>query len=143
MRILFVDDEPENVSTVSRVLAEALDADVHIATSVEEAVALLHTAATDLVIADIFIPLGSAPRESLGPRARRYSETVRHLGGLVLLDELDRVEPAPKVLAHTACTDFALLEVLGDRVHAKVPKPAPVDVLLRAALEALDLPVPG
>jgi hypothetical protein len=66
-----------------------------------------------------------------------------HLGGLVLLDELDRVEPAPRVLAHTACTDYALLEVLGDRVTAQVPKPAPVDVLLRAVMEALDLPVPG
>jgi CheY-like chemotaxis protein len=143
MRIVFVDDEPENVELVSRTLAEALDAEVHIATTVEQAVELLHAAETDLVIADIFIPLGRTPEGTLGPRARRYAETVRHLGGLVLLDELDRVVPAPKVLAHTACTDFALLEVLGDRVHAKVPKPAPVDVLLRAALEALELPVPG
>ncbi len=142
MRILFVDDEPHNVRVVSQVLAEALDAEVHIATSVEEAVAFLHAAPTDLVIVDIFIPLGNRPAETLGPRARRYAETVRHLGGLVLLDELDRVEPAPVVLAHTACTDFALLEVLGNRVHARVPKPAPVDVLLRAALEALNLPVP-
>jgi hypothetical protein len=61
---------------------------------------------------------------------------------VVLLDELDRVNPAPKILAHTACTDFALLEVLGERVTARVPKPAPVDVLLRAVLEALDLPTP-
>jgi CheY-like chemotaxis protein len=143
MRIVFVDDEPENVELVARTLAEALDAEVHVATTVEQAVELLHAAETDLVIADIFIPLGRSPKGTLGPRARRYAETVRHLGGLVLLDELDRVVPAPKVLAHTACTDFALLEVLGDRVHAKVPKPAPVDVLLRAALEALDLPVPG
>ena len=44
------------------------------------------------------------------------------------------------VLAHTACTDWALVEILGEQVHAQVPKPAPVDVLLRAIIEALGLP---
>lgn len=143
MRILFVDDDPEHVEVVSRVIADALDADVALACSVEEAVAILHDHAYDLVVTDIFIPLGHKPRQALGPRARRYEETLQHLGGLILLDELDRIDPAPRVLAHTACTDFELIEILGERVEARVPKPAPVDVLLRAVLEALDLPSPS
>ena len=69
--------------------------------------------------------------------ADRISEEIGHR-----LDELDRVVPQPKVLAHTACTDMALVEILGSCVHARVPKPAPVDVLLRAVIDALDLPVP-
>ncbi len=142
MRILFVDDDPEHVALVSQTIADALGATVEVVESVEAAVAALHQHAFDLVVTDIFIPLGSKSRQVLGPRARRYAENLRHLGGLVLLDELDRVEPPPKILAHTACTDFALLEVLGERVTAKVPKPAPVDVLLRAVIAALELPVP-
>ena len=142
MRILFVDDEPGHVDVVQRTVAEALDAQVVVADSVEAAVRTLHEATFDLVVTDIFIPLGSKPRDAMGPRSRRYEETVQHLGGLVLLDELDRVPPRPKVLAHTACTDMALIEILGDCVAARVPKPAPVDVLLKAVLEALDLPSP-
>jgi len=137
MRILVVDDEPELLEPSIQLLRVALEADVQVVSSVDEAVQALHNAATDVVIADIFLPLGERPRELLGPRARRYAENLVHLGGLVLLDEIDRVEPAPKVLAHTACTDFALLEVLGDRVTARVPKPCPADVLLQAVLDAV------
>lgn len=143
MRILFIDDEPEHVALIAEIIHDALGADVAVAGSVEEAVSLLHGDSDyTLVVTDIFIPLGDNPRSALGPRARRYEENLRHLGGLVLLDELDRVEPPPKILAHTACTDFELLEILGERVHARVPKPAPADVLLRAVIEALDLPTP-
>jgi len=142
MQILFIDDEPEHVSLIAEIIHDALGADVVVAGSVQDAVSALHEKEFSLVVTDIFIPLGDNPREALGPRARRYQENLQHLGGLVLLDELDRVEPAPKILAHTACTDFELLEILGERVHARVPKPAPVDVLLRAVIEALDLPTP-
>ena len=140
MRILFVDDDPQHVEVVQRTVAEALDAEVNVVDTVEAAVTALHTHSFDLVVTDIFIPLGTSARDAMGPRARRYEDTVQHLGGLVLLDELDRVHPPPKVLAHTACTDMALVEILGDCVTARVPKPAPVDVLLRAVIEALDLP---
>jgi CheY-like chemotaxis protein len=137
MRILVVDDEPELLEPSIQLLRVALEAEVEVVSSVDEAVQALHNAATDVVIADIFLPLGERPRELLGPRSRRYAENLVHLGGLVLLDEIDRVEPAPKVLAHTACTDFALLEVLGDRVTARVPKPCPADVLLQAVMDAV------
>ena len=142
MRILFVDDEPQHVDVVQRTVSEALDAEVVVVASVEEAVQALHSTQFDLVVTDIFIPLGPHPRDAMGPRSRKYADTVQHLGGLVLLDELDRVVPPPTVLAHTACTDVALLEILGGCVHGRVPKPAPVDVLLKAVIEALDLPVP-
>lgn len=141
--MLFIDDEPHHVETVAHTLSDALDIEVMVARSVEEAIDLLKDRPADLVVTDIFIPLGDKPRTSLGPRARRYAENLKHLGGLVLLDELDRLEPAPVILAHTACTDFALLEILGERVCDRVPKPAPVDVLLRAVLRGLGLPAPG
>ncbi|MDP2310532.1 MAG: hypothetical protein Q8P18_31225 [Pseudomonadota bacterium] len=142
MRLLFVDDEPENVELVARTLREALGADVQVVTTVEEAVAALHSVAhggapIDLVVTDLFIPLGHEHGGALGPRARRYAETLEHLGGLVLLDELDRVEPAPLLLAHTACTDRILIELLGERVVERVRKPAPTEVLLDAVLRAL------
>lgn len=144
MRILIVDDDPQHVSALASLLRSALDADVTLVDSVEAAVAALHEGdPVDVVVTDIFIPLGTSPREVLGPRARRYAEDLRHLGGLVLLDEIDRVTPMPKVLAHTACTDFELIEALGNKVHDRVPKPAGAEVLLRAVIEALGLPVPG
>lgn len=137
MRILFAEDDPENVEFVARTLRDALDAEVRVATTVEEAVGALHEAPYDLVVADLFIPLGKGPGGALGPRARRYAEQVEHLGGLVLLDELDRVPDPPLLLAHTACTDPILIELLGERVIARVRKPAPAEVLLQAVLAAL------
>lgn len=143
MRILFIDDDPEHIHVVSCLLRDVLECEVEVVSTVETAVARLHATRFDLVVTDIFIPLGSEPRKSMGPRARRYAETVRHLGGLVLLDELDRVTDPPAVLAHTACTDYELIEVLGDRVNGRVPKPAPAEVMLRSVMEALGLPTPG
>jgi CheY-like chemotaxis protein len=138
VRILFVDDDPENVELTARTLHEALGADVVVVSTVEAAVAALHHAPVDIVVTDLFIPLGDASsRGALGPRARRYAEQVSHLGGLVLLDELDRVDPPPILLAHTACTDPILIELLGQRVTARVRKPAPAEVLLHAVLEAI------
>jgi CheY-like chemotaxis protein len=137
-RLLFVDDDPEIVERVARTLRDALHAEIRVVTTVEEAVAALHAAPVDLVVTDLFIPLGDGGVSGpLGPRSRRYAENVAHLGGLVLLDELDRVEPAPILLAHTACTDRILIELLGERVVARVPKPAPMEVLLDAVLRAL------
>lgn len=137
MRLLFVDDDPENIEGVARTLREALDADVVVAGTVEGAVSALHRAPVDLVVTDIFIPMGTRPRDAMGPRARRYAEQIEHLGGLVLLDEIDRVQPVPVVLAHTACVDPVLVELLGERVYARVRKPAPFEVLLDAVLDAL------
>lgn len=130
-----MDDDPENVEGLVRVLRDALGADIAVATSVEEAIVALHAEPpVDVVVTDLFIPLGPHLRGTLGPRARRYAEDIEHLGGLVLLDEIDRLNPTPTVLAHTACTDPVLIELLGQRVHARVRKPAPFEVLLNAVL---------
>lgn len=136
MRILFVDDDPENVRTVATAISDALGAHTAIATTVEEALQRLATEPVDLLVTDIFIPMGERPRGLLGPRARRKAEQIEHLGGLVLLDELERL-PGCKVLVHTACVDRALLEVLGERSRHRVRKPAPPEVLIDAILELM------
>jgi CheY-like chemotaxis protein len=136
-RLLFVDDDPENVDFVARTLRDALDAHVRVVTTVEDAVEALLSERYDIVVTDVFIPLGVRPGGVLGPRARRHEEQVEHLGGLVLLDEIDRLDPAPRILAHTACVDPVLIQLLGERVVERVRKPAPGEVLLDAVLRAL------
>lgn len=135
--ILFVDDEPANVAGVARTLEEALGLRCPVATSVEEALAVLHAEPVDLVVADVFMPLGEGASASIGPRSRRVREQVDHLGGLVLLDEMDRLPRPPGLIAHTACTDAALLEILGARALTRVRKPAPFEVLLREVIAVI------
>ena len=130
MKILFVDDEPQHITAVQEILSEALDVDIHISTTVSDAFEQLERQSFVLVVTDIFIPMGKNFQHHVGPRARKYEDSMKHLGGLALLDHMEKMNPPPPILAHTACTDFALLEVLGEHVVGKVPKPAPVDVLL-------------
>jgi CheY-like chemotaxis protein len=135
--ILFVDDEVDNVSIVAEILREALDEPVDVVTSVEAAVEKLHHGAYRAVVMDLFIPLGTHPHRVLGPRSRRYQEHVDHLGGLVLLEELDRLPERPIVVSHTACTDHVLLELFGDRVARRIPKPSPLDTVLVNLMDVL------
>lgn len=135
--ILFVDDEPEVARLPSEILRESLGVDVVVTHTVEGAVALLHSRPWTLVVMDLFIPLGDHPHRVLGPRARRYQEQVEHLGGLVLLEEIERLPRPPIVVSHTACTDSILHDLFGDRVARQIPKPAPFDTLLRAVLDVL------
>ena len=135
--VLFVDDEPENVSATADILRAALELPVVVAASVEEAVALLHDRPWRVVVMDLFVPLGTHPHRVLGPRARRYQEHVEHLGGLVLLEEIERLPDPPAVVSHTACTDAVLHELFGNLVTRRIPKPAPVDTLLHGLMEVL------
>ena len=135
--VLFVDDDIENVELAAEILGEALSERVLVVDSVEAAVEHLHERSWRAVVMDLFIPLGDHPHRVLGPRARRYQEHVEHLGGLVLLEELDRLADRPVVVSHTACTDHVLLELFGDRVARRIPKPAPLDTLLRILLEVI------
>lgn len=133
--VLFVDDELDNVEVSVGILASSLGVPVVAVESVEKAVELLHQRPWKVVVMDLFVPLGDHPRRVLGPRARRYQEHVEHLGGLVLLEEIERLEHPPLVVSHTACTDHVLHELFGDRVARMIPKPAPVDTLLHHLLE--------
>lgn len=136
--LLFVDDEPENVSLAAEILGESLELPVRVVDTVEEAVEALLDTDFRAVVMDLFIPLGDHPDRVLGPRAARYQDKVEHLGGLVLLEELDRMgDRRPLVISHTACTDHVLLDLFGDRVARRVPKPAPLDTLLHNVMEAL------
>jgi len=135
--VLFVDDEPDNIRILVDILADALDEPVEAAHSVEDAVEHLHNHDYRLVVMDVFIPLGDHPNRVLGPRGAKVQDNVEHLGGLVLLEELDRLDPRPTVMAHTACTDHALLEIFGDRVVHRIPKPAPLDTVLRDVVDTL------
>lgn len=135
--VLFVDDDPENVALAAEIVGEATGRPVWVADTVERAVGVLLSHPVGLVVMDLFMPLGDHPDRVLGPRARRYQEQVDHLGGLVLLEEIDRVVPRPSVVSHTACTDHVLLEVFGDRVLRRIPKPAPLDTLLQNLMDVL------
>lgn len=137
MRVLFVDDDPENVQFCVAALNEAGVAQAVVVATVEEAVLALHAQRVDLLVMDLFIPLGAAASAALGPRARKYAENLSDLGGLVLLDELERVPNAPRTLLHTACRDHVVLELTRGRVVARVRKPAPAEVLLEAVLAAI------
>lgn len=143
VRILFVDDEPAHAQIVLGLLRTVLDAQTVVVSTVGEAVEALCKDRFDLLITDIFLPFGPSPRQSLGPRAKRFADHNQHLGGLVILDELDRIDPSIPVLIHTATTDRAVLDACGDRVAGRIFKPAGAEDLLRACMEALDLPVPG
>ena len=136
--ILFVDDEPENVALATSILADSLSAPVIAVETVEHAVRELHRRRWAMVVMDLFIPLGDHPQRVLGPRAFKYQEHVEHLGGLVLLEEIERLpHPRPIVVSHTACTDHILLELFGEVVARRIPKPVPLDTLLQNLLEVL------
>lgn len=143
MRILFVDDEPAHAEIVLGLLRTVLGAQTRVVGSVKEAVEALHAERFDLLITDLFLPIGPILPASLGPRSRRFGEAYQHLGGLVLLDELDRINPGTPVLIHTASTDRAVIDACGPRVRGRIFKPAGAEDLLRATMEALDLPVPA
>ena len=138
--ILFVDDELENVKIAAEILQEAFDEPVESVTSVELAVERLLEHPWRALVMDLLIPLGDHPRRVLGPRSRRYQDQVEHLGGLVLLEEVERLSYQPLVISHTACTDHVLLELFKDRVIRRIPKPAPLDTLLHNLLEVLREP---
>lgn len=135
--LLFVDDERDNVSLAAEILQESLSTEVVVVESVEQAVAKLHEKRWRAVIMDLFIPLGPDVDRVLGPRAKKYEKDVEHLGGLVLLDEIDRLAEPPIVISHTACTDPVLHELFEQRVSRMIPKPAPLDTLLGILMEEL------
>ena len=139
--LLFIDDEPYNLELAIDILSEVIeDCSIVVKETAHDSIQWLTDHTPDLVIMDIFLPLGPNIQDTLGPRAKEYSDNLRHLGGIAILDFLEKHPNPPKVLTHTACTDFALLEILGDIVHDRIPKPASVEVLLEIVQKELPSP---
>jgi len=138
-KLLFVDDEPDNLEWAINILSSSLpNASIDITETVEDAIQLLSDKQYDLMVMDIFIPMGITANQTLGPRARKYQENMRHLGGLAILDFVERMHTKPRILSHTACTDFALIEILGDIVYDRIPKPTAVDLFISQIKNALE-----
>ena len=138
-RLLFVDDEISNIEMAVSILRMSLpEAIIDTTETVEETIEYLSNHKYDLMIMDIFIPMGKDSVRTLGPRARKYRENMRHLGGLVILDYVEHMLHKPRILAHTACTDYALIEVLGEVVYDRIPKPTSVEILLSEIQKALN-----
>jgi len=137
--LLFVDDEPDKLEWALNILSMTLsEAQIDLTETVEDTIQKLTDKKYDLMIMDIFIPMGKDAMKNLGPRTRKYEENMRHLGGLAILDYIEKMPIKPKILAHTACTDFALIEILGDLVHDRIPKPASVETLVNEIKRALN-----
>jgi CheY-like chemotaxis protein len=137
-KLLFVDDEPDNLEWAISILKSSLpDVTIDFSETVEDAIQLLSDNQYDLMVMDIFIPMGKTASQTLGPRARKYQENMRHLGGLAILDFVERMPTKPRILSHSACTDFALIEVLGDIVYDRIPKPTAIDIFLSQIQKAL------
>lgn len=137
-QILFIDDEPYNLSMIVDMLPMVIeDCTIHITETAKESTEWLSNNQPDLIVMDIFLPLGSKPQQRLGNRSHQFEENLRHLGGLAILDFIEKMIPKPLVLTHTACTDFSLLEILGDVVHERIPKPASMEMLMEIIQRAL------
>tara|TARA_B100001094_G_scaffold72614_1_gene68894 strand:+ start:9299 stop:9598 length:300 start_codon:yes stop_codon:yes gene_type:complete len=93
----------------------------------------------DLVVLDVFIPIGEGAEDTLGNRAKMYEGEYQHLGGLELIDFLNKMEDKPKVLMHTACFDYDIISMFSEVVDDRIPKPASIDVFIKAVIGALNL----
>ena len=108
-QILFIDDEPYNLSMVVELLPGIIpDCTVHITENASTSIEWLTNNQPDIIIMDIFLPLGANPQHRLGSRAHQFEENIRHLGGLAILDYVEKMTSRPLVFTHTACTDFSL-----------------------------------
>lgn len=135
--VLFVDDEPENVELAAEIVGEATGRPVAVAGTAHDAITQLEAGGWALVVMDLFLPDGGEDT-ALGPRGLRYEDRIEHLGGLRILDALEAMVDPPCVVSHTACTDHVLLELFGERVVRRIPKPAPLDTLLANLMEVLE-----
>ena len=138
-KVLFVDDEPQNFRFVYDICKEMEHLHLFSAVNVRDALQVIEDQdRLDVVVTDIFIPTGGDLTQLIGPRARKYEHNLRHLGGLIVLDALELLQPIPSIITYTACTDFELLEVLGEHVSLRIPKPCAPDILLNSILRFIE-----
>ena len=138
--ILFIDDSPEIYNVAFSILqATQNDMNVYLSSNVRSTIRLLCDVKFDLIILDVYIPIGEGAEDTLGSRAKMYEGEFQHLGGLELIDFLDKMENRPKVLMHTACFDYDIISMFNPIVDDRIPKPASIDVFIKAVIEALNL----
>ena len=136
--ILFIDDSPEQYNIAFSILQATNDnLNIYLSSNVRSSIRLLCDVKFDLIILDVFIPIGEGAQDTLGNRAKMYEGEYRHLGGLELVDFLAKMDKKPQVLMHTACFDYDIISMFADIVDDRIPKPAPIDVFLRAVEAAL------
>ena len=112
---------------------------IYLASNVKSSIRLMCDVEFDLVIMDIFMPLGEDAEEVIGRRADIYVENLQHMGSLELLDFLRRMDTKPIILMHTACFDHDVISVFNEIIDDRIPKPAPVEVFIKSITEALNL----
>ena len=138
--ILFIDDSPEKYNVAFSILqATTSGMNIYLSSNVRSTIRLLCDVKFDLVILDVFIPIGEGAEDTIGSRAKMYQGEHQHLGGLELVDFLNKMENKPQVLMHTACFDYDIISLFSEVVDDRVPKPAPIDVFIKSIIEALNL----
>ena len=138
--ILFIDDSPERYNVAFSILqATNNNMNIYLSSNVRSTIRLLCDVHFDLVILDVFIPIGNGAEDTIGSRAKMYEGEHQHLGGLELVDFLSKMENKPQVLMHTACFDYNIISLFSEIVDDRIPKPAPIDVFIKSITEALNL----
>ena len=138
--ILFIDDSPEKYNVAFSILqATNSNVNIYLSSNVRSTVRLMCDVEFDLVVLDVFIPIGEGAEDTLGNRAKMYRGEYQHLGGLELIDFLNKMENKPQVLMHTACFDYDIISLFSEIVDDRIPKPASIDVLIKAITGALNL----
>ena len=138
--ILFIDDSPERYNVAFSILQATNDnLNIYLASNVKTSIRLLCDVKYDLVILDIFIPLGEGAEEVIGKRADVYTGELQQMGSLELLDFLRRMDERPTIYMHTACFDHNVISVFNEIIDDRLPKPAPIEVFIKSITEALNL----
>jgi CheY-like chemotaxis protein len=138
-RILFIDDNPDQFRMILDTLEFIIDdLDIEYSNSVSDAIKKMCEKEYDVVIMDIFLPLGTNSQSIVGPKNKLYKDLdASHLGGLEVLDFLEKMQDHPKVLMHTASLDSMLIEMFSDISEYRIPKPCPPEVFISKVSEAL------
>ena len=138
--ILFIDDSPEKYNVAFSILQATQDnINIYLSSNVRSTIRLMCDVEFDLVILDVFIPIGQGAEDTLGTRAKMYEGEYQHLGGLELIDFFNKMEDKPNVLMHTACFDYDIISMFSEIVSDRIPKPASIDVFIKAVVSALNL----
>jgi CheY-like chemotaxis protein len=137
-RLLFIDDNPEHFRMILNTLEFIIDdLKVDYSRDVSGAIDLLCQKEYDIIVMDVFVPLGTK-RSVIGPKTKLYEDLESsHLGGLEILHFLEKMNEMPTLLLHTACLDANLINIFGEKAKSRIPKPSPPEVFINKISQAL------